>query len=113
MLASRYGTFYKSLVNCKKFPVRFLARITEGDKRTVLGKTLHSILEMCSLSWSRLEDLNARVVKLKCSYFEVPQNEKWRFPILSELLQVRNSNLILGKFENEEVDVMINHLCVS
>ena len=69
MLASRYVTFHKSLVNCKKFPVRFLARINEGDLRTVLGKTLHSILEMCTLTWSRLDDLNANVVKQKCRYF--------------------------------------------
>ena len=36
LLASRFVTFYKSLVSSIKTPVRFLARICEKDQRTVL-----------------------------------------------------------------------------
>ena len=113
MLASRYVTFYKSLINCNKFPVRFLARINERDMRTILGKTLNTITQMFSPALLELEDLNANLVKLQCRYFEVPLNEKWRLPLLTELLQVRKSNLSLGNFEKQEVDEMIKHLCVT
>ena len=68
MLASRYVTFYKSLINSSKFHVRFLARINELDQRTLLGKTLQSILEMCQIPGSRPQDLNAHLVKSKCKY---------------------------------------------
>ena len=44
MLASRYVTFCKSLVNSSKFPVRFISRLKEQDRRSVLGKTLQNIL---------------------------------------------------------------------
>ena len=37
MLASRYSTFHNSLVKSKKLPVRFFARISKSDKRTVWG----------------------------------------------------------------------------
>ena len=42
MLASRYVTFYRSLVTWKKFGVRFLARIQERDNRT-----LESLMTEC------------------------------------------------------------------
>ena len=113
MLAGRYVTFHKSLVNCSKFPVRFLSRINEKDKRSVLGRTLQSILEHCELPESSLEHLNAKLVKQKFRYFQVPVNDKWKLPVLSELLQVRNNNLTLNKFEAKEVDDMIKHLCTS
>ena len=113
MLASRYVTFYKSLVGSTKFTVRFLSRMNEMDKRTVLGKTLSSILEMCSLPESRFSDLNAKMVKDRCSYFKVPGTEQWRLPLLTELLAVKNQNLLLGEFETEEIEEMIDYLCVS
>ena len=63
MLASRYVTFHKSLVNCNKMGVRFLSRLNENDKSTVLGKTLQSILEQCELQESKLDNLSARLVE--------------------------------------------------
>ena len=50
---------------------------------------------------------------MKYSYFRVPENEKWRLPLLTELLQVRDRNLLQGEFERKEVDDMIRYLCVS
>ena len=95
MLASRYVTFYKSLVNSKKFSVRFLARLQERDNRTVLGRTLEFLLTECDLPSSRLDELSAQLVKRKCSYKRVPDTEAWRIPLLAELIKVRDSQLAL------------------
>ena len=113
MIASRYVTFYRSLVNSKKFSVRFLARLNERDNRTVLGKTLKSLLDQCHLPGSKLEDLTASLVKKKCSYFNAPANELWRLPLLKELLKIRNGQLLLKDFDSKETNDLINHLCVS
>ena len=43
MLASRYVTFYRSLISSSKLCVRVLARLFEKDQRTVLGKTLDQL----------------------------------------------------------------------
>ena len=67
MLASRYVTFYRSLVTCKKFGVRFLARIQERDNRTVLARTLESLLTEYYLPPSMLNELIAPLVNKKCS----------------------------------------------
>ena len=113
MLASRYVTFYKSLVNSKKFSVRFLARLQERDNRTVLGRTLEFLLTECDLPSSRLDELSAQLVKRKCSYKRVPDTEAWRIPLLAELIKVRDSQLALENLNSEEVKDVIDYLCVS
>ena len=110
MLASRYITFHKSLVNSGKFPVRFLARIKEKDRRTTLCRTLHTNLGLCKLPESSLETISATTVKRMARYMKVPPQEQWRLPLLTELLKVRSCYLELGQFVNEEVDSMILYL---
>ena len=113
MIASRYVTFYRSLVKSKKFTVRFLARLSEKDNRTVLGRTLESLLTQCNLPQSRLDELTASLVKKKCSYFRVPEPQLWRIPLLKELLKIRDGQLTLEDFDSQETNDLINHLCVT
>ena len=113
MIASRYVSFYRSLVNSKKFCVRFLARLSEMDQRTVLGRTLGSLLSQCDLPQSRLAELTASLVKKKCSYMAVPEAESWRIPLLIELLKVRDGQLHLENLDYTENKNIIDHLCVS
>ena len=113
MLASRYVTFYRSLVNLKKFSVRFLARLQERDNRTVLGRTLGYLLTECDLPPSRLDELSAALVKKKCCYMSVPDAEVWRVHMLVELIKVRDSQLALENLNSVEINDLIDHLCVS
>lgn len=113
MLSSRYVTFYRSLVTCKKFCVRFLARIQERDNRTVLGRTLESLMTECDLPPSKLNELTAPLVKKKCCYMSVPDAEVWRIPMLVELIKVRDSQLALVNLNSDEINDLIDHLCVS
>ena len=113
MLASRYATFMKSLVNSNKFNVRFLARLFQTDYRTVMGRTIGSLLDQCSLNVSRADDLTAKVVKNNCSYFRMPETEQWRAPLLKELINIRDGQLLLGNFDTEEIKFAIDHLCLS
>ena len=114
MLASRYVTFYKALVNSSKFPVRFIARLKEQDRRSVLGKTLHNILEQCDLiEGESLEILSANLVKKKMKYFRVPVAEEWRLPILTDLLKIREKKLELNNFEPNEIEEMITDICIA
>ena len=111
MLASRLVTFHKSLVTSNKFPVRFLSRLNKKDLRTVLGRNMKVILDECGLP--RLDQLSANLVKQNCCYFNVPMEQQWRLPLVSELLQVRGKNLHLGGYENTEVETMLKYLCTS
>ena len=86
MLASRYIMFYKSLVNSSKLCVRFLSRLNENDKRTVLGKTLQRIMDECELSdqQSRLSLLSSSLVKRKMKYYRVPEKEVCQMHLMDD-----------------------------
>ena len=111
MLASRLVTFHRSMVTSSKFPVRFLAKMNEKDLRTVHGRTLHVIQTRCEQP--HYEHLTASLVKRKCKYQQVPEDESWRLPLLSDLLQVRKGNQVLENFTIQEIDDYINYLCTT
>ena len=85
MLASRLVSFHKSLVNSTKFSVRFLARLVEKDRRTVLGSTL------------------------ACA----PESEHWRVQLALELQSVRDDGSSLEGFSRVEVEEMLASTCVT
>ena len=114
MIASRFVTFYRTLITSKKTPVRFLARIAEQDQRTVLGRTLSRLLLECSLDTDDLMKLTASLVKKKVVYKEVPVDEKWRVNLGQELLKIRDDNLTeLPGFSKEECEELLQHICTS
>ena len=112
VLAARYATFCQSLVNSKKLPVRFLAKIAEKDKRTVLGRTLSSLKLMCDTSDEG--DLTARIVKKNVRYMATPPADLWRVCFCKELLQVQEgSQLELPGFSKEECEELLKFACVT
>jgi hypothetical protein len=68
--------FYNSLINSKKTPVRFLARLRESDQRTVLGRTLAALRLHCKVDDNIM--LSATLVKKYLVYKDVPEDEAWR-----------------------------------
>ena len=60
-----------------------------------------------------LQNLNSHLVKKNCKYFDVPEQEQWRLPVLSELLQVKQQKIRLGDFSIQEVEAMIDYLCIT
>ena len=95
-------TFYRSLINCNKFAVRFLARLCQEDQRTVAGKTLTLLEEVC-----------ADTIKRNTQYFNAPVGEEWRAPLIRELLLARDGELLLQGFTKEEVNMLIEDVCVT
>ena len=114
MIASRFATFHHSLINSRKLPVRFLARLCERDNRTVLGRTLSRLLQLCNLEDGDLSKLNSNLIKKKLCYKEVPAEESWRVHLGKELLQVRQgSEMVLHGFTKEECEELLEFVCSS
>ena len=88
MLASRYVTFYNSLIHSSKLCVRLMAKLCQDDLRTVLGRTLATLANVCNLSNPDL--LTSQCVKRNLTYFAIPDNEEWRRNSVLELLQLRD-----------------------
>ena len=102
MLASRLVRFLDSLKKCNKLGVRFLAGISEGDLRTVLGQNMAGIAAEVDAVADRL---TPGLVKTKLKYFEVPEDQEWRVKILDEILHDN-----IHGFSFEEIRIMKNYL---
>ena len=111
LIISRYVSFHRSLIESKKFPVRFLARISEHDQRTVLGRVMSSISSMCNID---ISSLTPRLVKEKVKFRVVPDNEEWRPNIARELFKMRDTESYeIPGFSTEEIEEMLRHVCIT
>ena len=75
-----------------------------------MGKTLVRIEKDCKLS---VDALTPALVKKNMSYFSVPTEQEWRKCILLELLDARLSKATIDFITNDELTMMINHLCIT
>ena len=107
MLSSRYVKFLGSLKKSNKLGIRFLARISEFDLRTVMGRNLSRIATEADTS---VAGLSPGIVKSRMKYSRVPENEAWRVPMLRELL---DENIAIPGFSSPELSFMKDYLCTS
>ena len=94
-LTNRFIKFYSALSNCNKPIVHNLKNIQQSDFRSDFGM---NVLTMC-----RLNNVNnfMSVKPDNIRYFPIPDSEKWRIPILSEIIQILNKNLYVDLDEPE------------
>ena len=56
----------------------------------------------------------APVTKMNMVYFPVSPREEWRVVMIKEILHVRNGDLAIENFENEERKALLNKpLCTT
>ena len=111
MLCSRYVGFYKSLIQSSKLSVRILAKLSEGDQRTVLGRTLFTLCRLSNVLTSNL--LTCQLVKKNVKYFDVPEAEDWRVDMVGELLKLRKETLSLPGFNPDEIQDILDYVCTD
>ena len=105
-LLSRFVTFYKSLIKSSKLGVRMLARISERDCRTVMGRTLDRLSKLCSLK--DIMELSSSHVRRDIVYHEVPDDELWRISMINELIEFD-----IEGFSDLEVAEMKDYICCN
>ena len=111
MLCSRYVGFYKSLIQSSKLSVRILAKLSEGDQRTVLGRTLFTLCRLSNVLTSNL--LTYQLVKKNVKYFDVPEAEDCRVDMVGELLKLRKETLSLPGFNLDEIQDILDYVCTD
>ena len=93
-------------------PVRFLARLSETDNRTTLGRTLSTLCK--KLVEDDLSCVNSTVIKQKLCYRAPPDEESWRLSLGSEFLRIRDGNdLELHGFTKQECKDLLYFACTS
>jgi len=114
MLSSRFISFHSSLLESSKFLVRFLARMFESDLRTVHGKNLEEIRQLCNIDRGEQHVLRPNLVKKNLRYFKLSADEHWRLDLCKELLNLRDTDDInLPGFNDEDLNSLLTYVCVS
>ena len=111
VLYARYVKFYQSMINSPKFSIRFLARLFEKDKRSVLGKTLRHTLDVCNLNSRNIDHLTPSLVKRKMEYVRTPAGHEWVADMAQELINVRDSKIEVHGFMTDEIIDMLDFVC--
>ena len=109
-LSGRYVKFAQSLTSSNKCSIRYLSSVCQDDKRTLLGKTLGKIGMECGVLPSVL---TPDTVKRKLLYSPVPDDQKWRVPLLWELFDARSNNLTIENLTSDQISSMIDNICIS
>ena len=110
MLASQLVSFYKAQLSSPKFRMRFLVHLAVNDKRTVLGSNLERIAGECGCG---IEQLTSKVVKSRLGYVNVPNDQEWRVHLASELYDIRNESRTIPGFSSDEIECMLQYVCIS
>ena len=50
---------------------------------------------------------------ISLNYNQISDDEKWKIPIIQELIEMKNENLDVENFRKQELDEILEHLCVS
>ena len=109
LLARRFLSFVQAMRTSKKTVLRNLLRVVEFDTQSVTGRNLRSILLQTDVQDVR----NLRPDDVKGKYRDVPRNEKYRVAFIDEIIDVQNNQLEVNGFHDDELEEILQHLCVS
>ena len=109
MLCTRLVKFLETMLTCSKGSVRYLTSLVKNDRRTLIGSTITKIASDCNVARNHLV---SSLVK-NMFYFAPSDTEQWRIPLLRELLDVRNGKSSIPELEPEEVNFMIDEICIN
>ena len=62
---------------------------------------------------SDITELKSSLVKQNLVYEPIPEGEKWRISILEEIIDFREGKLEIQGFEREELDEILEFICVT
>ena len=109
LLAKRFLNFIHAVRTSKKLVLRSLLKVIEYDTLSVTGNNLRRImLETYIPDVRRLKPSHVKV-----KYRNLPENEKYRVGFINELIDMKNNQLEVIGFDEEELEAIFQHLCVS
>ena len=93
-----------------KKAAKFLLESIQFDTNSVTGSNLRNILLLTDKT--DIQDLlPADLSNLK--YHPIQNEDKWKISILQEILEIKHGNLGVDDFNYDELDEIVEFLCVS
>ena len=85
-----------------------LAKLFENYLQTTYGNNLRKIAILCDTNVRDLSPLN---VKTNVRYKQLPEDEVWRIPIMTEMIFARDNNIEIEGLSRRDINDMINYIC--
>ena len=111
ILARRFLSFIQTIRSSKKQALKNLLQVVELDTRSVTGRNLRTILLENSVQ--DIRSLTPEHVTAKYRDMPMPMNEQYRVDFIREMVDVKNNELEVQGFTDDELDDILQHLCVS
>ena len=109
-LASRFLGFIDQIKKSPKLIPRMLLSQIQNDVRSTTGQNLRKLLlQTDKLNVEHLCKDDISIMK----YHPTLQQDKWKEAMVSELLKTRNQEFEVDGFDKEELDAILEHLCVG
>ena len=109
-LASRFLGFIDQIKKSPKLIPRILLSQIQNDVRSTTGQNLRKLLlQTDKLNVEHLCKDDISIMK----YHPTLQQDKWKEAMVSELLKTRNQEFEVDGFDKEELDAILEHLCVG
>ena len=106
MICTRFVKFVKNLKLCNKSGICLLINMVQNDNSTVCGKNMATIANLCQVD---REGMTSNDVKQNMKYSSIPETEKWRESMLTEMLLYRNCDFVkIDNFLKHEIDDIID-----
>jgi hypothetical protein len=95
----------------KKVALRSLLKVIESDVRSVTGHNLRAIMMRSDSPVHHVQNLKPDDVTFK--YREIPVGEQYRVDLIKEIIDVKHKQLEVPGFAIEQLDEIMQHICVS
>ena len=102
ILIKRFLRFIQQIEKSSKSAIKSLLSICKYDCRSTTGKNLRQLMIMSDKN--TIDSME---------YCPVPEGDTWRIGILDELLDSRSSIAEIPGFTQEEIQDLIDFVCVS
>ena len=110
VLVKRFLSFLQQIKNSTKNATKFLLDSILLDANSVTGSNLRNILLMtdkASIHHLVPDDV------LNMRYHQIEESEVWKISIIEEIIEIKNSNMQRIDFSSDEMEELLEYLCVS
>jgi hypothetical protein len=110
ILIQRFLNFLKQIQKSSKSVTTMLLNVCKYSVRSTTGSNLRKImLESGRDDINQLENINIDVIE----YHPLSDEDKWKIPIIKEIIDVKHGRMNVDGFSFEELDEICGHLCVA
>ena len=102
-------SFIENIKKSKKVALRELLEVAQRDVRTTTGANMRFI--MLLTGQNRVEDLKAGNADF--DYHTVSEANRWKIDFIRELIDVRDDELTVDGMDQEELEEILEYLCIS